>query len=145
MADVREAILARLRTLAAAVPGVVAAKRNATELSAELRPGVVVNDGDEQALKGEFTHGKPSTAPRRMALTPEVWILLGDTPEEVGTSLSGFRSALVKAILTDATLDGLTTSMEYHGLQTSNRRGLDMNGTTRLNFIFNYILKPDEL
>ena len=46
-------------------------------------------------------------APNIVEMTPEVLILLGATPERVGTALNELRAKLVKAVLTDAQLAAL--------------------------------------
>ena len=105
MTDKREAILQRLTEIAAGLPGVVTAVRNQDEISEHARPAIVVFDADEAADERAVQRGHAGAAPNIVEMTPEVMILLGALPEQVGSALNALRAPLIKAVLTDAAAD----------------------------------------
>lgn len=147
MADKREAILARLQVIAKAVRGVVSAVRNMHGLSDTQRPAIVVLDGDEAADDGD-PRNRPTNAYRIVDMTPEIYILLGAAPEDVGADINLLRARLVKAILTDTTLRELTFQDEgirYEGCVTALASGRTMEGEMAVNFTFTYVLRATDL
>ena len=148
MTDKRELILARLVALAAGVTGVANAYRNADEVTEAQRPAVVVYDADEAASSADLGRGRPSATVRRIAMTPQVFILLTGKPAGVGTALNGIRAALISAIQSDATLQaivGPNGSIAYDGFSTTLSRGRAVEAEGALSFTFNYILNPADL
>ncbi len=83
MIDTREAILVRLQEICAAVPGVNAAYRNRTQFAEDSRPCIAIMDGDE--IADERDNNLSGLSPRRMEMSPEVYLLIGSQPEDVGT------------------------------------------------------------
>lgn len=145
--DSREAILARLLVIAGDVDGVAKAYRNKDEIPETSRPAIVILDGDETADEGDPSR-RPITAPRRISMTPELYILLAGTPANVGTNINLLRAKFVQAIMTDAMLIGLTldgVGIRYEGCSTGLSRGRSMEGEMGLSFTFTYILQPDRL
>jgi hypothetical protein len=149
MADKREDILARLVEVAADVSGVVFAGRNVGNIDDEDRPAIVIMDADEAADESDPVNVPRGTSvKRRVGLTPEIYILLGDKPENIGTELNAFRAKLIKAVLTDATLQGIVGTngaIRYEGCATALSRGRSMEGEMGVSFTFSYILNPAEL
>lgn len=147
MADRREAILARLLEVCAALPGVTFSARNALTISAESRPAVVVYDADEDA-SDEDPPDRPSNAPRRVDMTPEVYVLMGERHETIGTELNAMRAALIKAVLTDATLISLVGTngrILYDSCMTSLAPGRATEANLGIGFTFRYPLVLTEL
>lgn len=147
MSDKREQILARLLVVAKGVDGVAAAFRNKDEISDKQRPAVVILDADEAADDAD-PMGRPVRAPRRIAMTPEIYILLGAKPEDLGTQINTLRAKLVKAILTDTelqTIVGSNGDIRYEGCATALARGRTMEGEMGVSFAFSYVLRPDDL
>lgn len=145
--DRREEILARLAAIAAGIDGVKTAARNKDEFSDLARPAVVLIDGDEEAHDSD-PPTRPTTAPRLVALKPEIVILLSGAPESVGSSLNALRTALIKAILTDAILIGIVhdrIGTRYIGCVINIGRGRAVEGELRLHFVFTYALRAEEL
>ncbi|MES2845638.1 MAG: hypothetical protein V4747_11465 [Pseudomonadota bacterium] len=145
--DKREAILARLLTIATAVPGITTAARNALNLSQIKLPSIVIFDGDEEAQAAPSAT-RSASAPVLVSMSPEIVIAVADTKAQVGTVLNGFRSALVKAILTDATLAGLVAAnggISYLGCSSGLARSSDMAGELGVNMTFLYVLTPSQL
>lgn len=147
MTDRREMILARLLAIAKTCPGIAAAFRNKDEISEKQRPAIVILDADEAADDGDPA-SRPSRAPRRIAMTPEIYILLGARPEELGTAINTLRARLVKAVLSDvqlARIVGSNGEVRYEGCATALARGRSMEGEMGLSFSFAYVLQPEEL
>ena len=143
--DKREEILARLLQVAASVPGVAMAVRNQDELSERSRPAIVVFDADESA---DEAADHPGRAPNLVVMTPEVLILLGASPESVGSALNALRAKLVKAVLTDPQLIALTGAngrVRYASCSTHLGHGRSMEGSMGVQFTFTYVLRPEQL
>ena len=147
MTDRREMILTRLLEIAVGVDGIVAAFRNKDEISEKQRPAIVILDADEAADDADPS-SRPSRAPRRVAMTPEIYILLGAKAEDLGTAINTLRARLVKAILIDSsllTILGSSGYARYEGCATALARGRSMEGEMGVSFSFTYVLRPEEL
>ena len=147
MTDRREMILARLLVIAKGIDGIAAAFRNRDEISEKQRPAIVILDADEAADDSDPS-GRPSRSPRRVAMTPEIYILLGSKPEDLGTAINALRARLVTAVLTDDQLISLVGSngdIRYEGCATALARGRSMEGEMGVSFSFAYVLRPQEL
>ena len=147
MTDVRELILARLTVTGATVAGVVTCLRNASSIADTQCPAVVIYDADEIADQND-TPSRPVNAPRRVGMQPEILIKVAGVPEAVGAEMNAIRAALVKAILSDATLIAMTADargIRYDGCATRLALGRSMEGEMGVSFTFNYYLKPDDL
>jgi hypothetical protein len=147
MIDRREMILARLLEIARGVDGIAAAFRNRDEIGEKQRPAIVILDADEAADDAD-PGLRPARSPRRVAMTPEIYIMLGAKPEHIGTSINTLRARLIKAILADAELSLITGSngdIRYEGCATALARGRTMEGEMGVSFSFAYVLRPDEL
>jgi hypothetical protein len=149
MTDRREQILVRLLGLAQALPGIVAAFRNKDEISDRQRPCIVILDADEAADDADPSGiSRRPNAPRRVIMTPEIYLMLGAKPEDVGTVINGFRAVFIKAVLMDselATIVGSNGDIRYEGCVTGLARGRTMEAEMGLSFTFSYVLRPDEL
>ena len=149
MTDKREVIFRRLVEIAKTVPGIVATFRNTDEISDRQRPCIVILDADEAADDGDPSGmTRRSNAPRRVGMTPELYVMLGAKPEHIGTELNIFRAAIIKAVLTDTTLTvlvGTNGDVRYEGCATALARGRMMEGEMGLSFTFAYVLRPDAL
>jgi hypothetical protein len=149
MTDKREQILARLLAVAQGLPGIVAAFRNKDEISDRQRPCIVILDADEAADDADPSGlARRPHAPRRVGMTPEIYLMLGAKPEDVGTVINGFRAIFIKAVLTDpglASIVGSNGDIRYEGCATGLARGRNMEAEMGLTFTFSYILRPDEL
>jgi hypothetical protein len=146
--DKREQILQRLLEVAASVPGVATVVRNQDEISEHRRPAIAVFDSDEAVDETAERHDHPGRAPNLVVMTPEVLILLGASPESVGTSLNAMRAKLVKAVLTDdqlIALAGTNGRVRYAGCSTHLGHGRSMEGFMGVQFNFAYVLRPEQL
>jgi hypothetical protein len=147
MSDKREQILARLLVVVSGIEGIVTAYRNKDEIDETERPSVVILDADEEAAEND-PNKRPATTPRRVVMTPHIYILLNDSPENIGTHVNLFRARLIKAVLEDAELIALTHDGEgvrYEASTTALARGRSMEAECGVTFSFRYILKPSEL
>ena len=147
MTDRREMILSRLLEIARGIDGIAAAFRNKDEISEKQRPAIVILDADEAADDADPSQ-RPSRSPRRVAMTPEVYIMLGARPEDIGTAINSLRARLVKAVLGDSALLSILGSngeARYEGCATALARGRTMEGEMGVSFSFTYVLRPDEL
>jgi len=147
MTDRRELILMRLLEIARGIEGVTSAFRNRDEISEKQRPAIVILDADEAADDADPV-SRSSRAPRRVAMTPEIYILLGAKPEDLGNAINILRARFVKAVLTDAQLGstvGTNGDVRYEGCATALARGRSMEGEMGVSFSFTYVLRPEEL
>ena len=148
MPDTREDILVRLLTVASGVMGIATAERNAQVAEEWDFPAAIVLDADEQADERASGRGRPANAPNLVAMTPEVYLILAEDAENVGTALNRLRARLIKAVLGDAALLALTADgrgIRYEAAATGLGRGRSMIGEMGVSFTFTYLLKPAEL
>jgi hypothetical protein len=146
--DKREAILVRLVEIAGELAGIKTAVRNQDEISERVRPVIVVFDADETADERPTEQGHGGRAPNIIEMSPEALILLGGTPESIGTALNEMRAKFVKAVLTDAQLAAITGTngrVRYVGCSTHLGHGRSMEGSMGVHFAFAYVLRPDQL
>jgi hypothetical protein len=147
MTDRRDMILSRLLEIAVGVDGIVAAFRNKDEISEKQRPAIVILDADEAADDAD-PGSRPARSPRRVAMTPEIYILLGAKPEELGSVINALRARFVKSVLRDSQLGsivGTNGDIRYEGCATALARGRSMEGEMGVSFSFTYVLRPEEL
>lgn len=144
--DKREVILAAIGTVAATVFPAANVFRNTLQIPEGARPACVVLDADESAIEGE-PEGRPSRGPVIVAMTPEIHILLGDTSEDVGTALNGYRRQLVKALATDASLVAACHHgfIRFQSFATGLSSGRNMESQGLLAMEFRYMLRPEKL
>ena len=145
MADTREAILARLFEVVAAIPGIRFAYRNNTDLTDDQMPAALVLDGEEEASNAEdMAH--PPNSPTTVLMKPEIEIV--EQSDNIGSDLTTFRSELMKLVLYDAALKQLTGSngaIRYAGCETTFGWQQQQYGVLQMRFTFKYSLKPDDL
>ena len=144
MTDKRESILARLVTVCEGVTGIRSARRNSTDISEQHAPYIVVYDGDETADDGD-PQGRPRGSVRLVRMTPEIYLVTTGASDGLGTTINGFRASIINAILTDATLAGLTVNgqgIRYDGCSTGLSKGTKPIGQVGLSFSFTYTIGP---
>ena len=147
MTDSRELILVRLLEIAKGIEGIAGAFRNRDELSEKQRPAIVILDADEAADDAD-PGSRPARSPRRVEMTPEIYILLGAKPEELGSVINLLRARFVKSVLGDSQLGsivGTNGDIRYEGCATALARGRSMEGEMGVFFSFTYVLRPEEL
>lgn len=146
MADPREDILARLQTVLAGVSGMTGCERNPVNLSDGDYPHAVLFDGDEAPRGDTPENQKPAKAAAPiMVMRPEIWIRDSKASAEIGTTMNAHRAAVIKAVLTDATLAALTyngTGVHYEGAATGFTKDRKTLGEVAVNFSLEYLLKP---
>lgn len=146
MADIREQILARLVTVCA-VTGIVAVARNRLDVPLTQRPAVLINGGGEEVLTR--SPGARFGQVQMMDLTPQITVLVrADTGDEAGSLLSLFRSRVVNAVLSDATLRTLVTTnggIRYEGCSEPDPLPESKEPRIELQVVFTYPLKLSDL
>jgi hypothetical protein len=145
MSDIREDILARLAAVIATVPNMRSVHRNNTDITDDQMPAALLLDGDEDVVAGNISN-RPNNRPLMVEMTPEIQIV--EQSATIGSDLTAFRAALMKLVLTDATLNTLTSSngdVNYLGCETSLGWAEKQYGALQMKFMFKYPLKPDEL
>jgi hypothetical protein len=143
--DRRESILARLVEIAATVPGVVTAVRNQDEVSEGKRPAVIILDADEQVADPPGRSNHAGNAGTLVTMTPEIYLMLGASPDDVGSSINEFRAAFLGVVLGDTGLAGIVGSngsVAYQGCGTGFGRGRNMEATMAVSIAFTYPLFP---
>ena len=146
MTDVREDILARLVLVAGTIPNIRSTERNNIAINEEDMPAAIVFDGDEETNAGTDTSTRPANLPYSVRMTPAIEI--SAMSNAVGSDLSVLRRDLIKLVLYDSQLNAIVKSngaIRYLGCQTDLQWMRTLNGVLRVQFLFNYKLKPDEL
>ena len=147
--DRRELILARLEAIAAGLTGVMLAKRGLRFRDDTQLPAIAIADGDETASE-EDERRRPNGAPRYVTMQPrlEIWAR-EEGGDYVGTVLNRLRAELVRAVVADAALLGLTLlgegSTRYDGCTTESEQGRSTIGSMTIGLAVTYVLRPDEL
>lgn len=147
MSDRREAILVQLLAVLATTIG--AAERNNQALSETRRPIGLLYDSDEEADEND-PRDRPANSPRRVMMTPEIYVLLGAKTKDIGTVVNDMRARVIKAIVTDAMLAGLCSvgrggSISYDGMATTLAQGRQRDANMSIGFSFRYVLNPADL
>lgn len=145
--DQREAILARLAALCAAVPGISAVVRNSLDVAGLTRPAVVIHDGIE-GLRDQ-PQGVRHSEVQRMELSPglTVYVRAGGSAD-AGVLLSRYRSAIVAAVLADAALDaaiGTNGSVQYQGCLVAPPDAEAKEHRVDISLVFTYVFKLVDL
>jgi hypothetical protein len=135
--------MARLLTIAAAVPGVAYTARNDLGVDDVALPAIVVLDGDEQIPDmGARLAGKIKAA-RLVTMSAEVHILQDGEPATLGSELNALRVAVIRAILDDATLAsivGANGAIDPVGCSVGFAQGTRLQGELALVVRFTYPL-----
>lgn len=147
MDDKRELILARLLVVLETAVG--AAERNKSTVSETQRPIGLLFDSDEEAEDSD-PKDRPPTSPRRVLMTPEIYVLMGAKTADIGATMNAMRATVIKAILTDAGLSsvvGVRTGgyISYDGCMTTLAQGRQRDANMSIGFTFRYILQPADL
>ncbi len=148
MPDTREEILARLVEVVTSVPGAVQVLRNQLGLSETARPAIIILDADEAAEEEDLPGSRSADAPQRIAMTPELFVLVSHRAAGLGAELNTLRRRILRRVLTDgplAALVGPNGSIRYAGCGTALALGRSMEGEMSLSFTFRYVLKPSKL
>lgn len=147
--DRRESILARLLEIASDIEGIKRAWRHKGRLTEDARPAIVILDADETAEEeGNVSSSRPSDLSRRVVMTPEIYIMLGSSLEDVGTDINAMRAKFLKAVMLDAELReivGTNGHFKYEGCATGLGEGRTMEGEMGVSISFTYVLKYAEL
>lgn len=145
--DRRELVLARLLVVSEGVEGVVTAQRNKRLLVDAKRPAIVFFDADEDAMEEDGGGAKPGNAPNLVTMTPEIFLMLGTVPENVGSEINAFRLLFLKAVLFDAdlkTIMGSNGRIKYNGCATGLSQGRNMEAEMGVMISFTYPFMPSE-
>ena len=156
MYDRREAILAQLEVILGSLPADVApfaaVYRNRGELKETLRPAVVLLDGTETTVKDFPSNRGGRMAPHLIELRPQVFAVMKkrelDKVSEYGPELSSYRMAILRALFSDGTLNGLIGTngrIAYRGALTDMQTGSTLQGELQLNLAITYLLQPGDL
>lgn len=109
--DRRELILARLHAVLQGLEDFSPRNvyRNKAEVSDRSEPMILMFDGDEEEADETASQrgNRAGASAYVMSMAPELYILLGSTPENVGTELNALRAKVLKAVLTDGQLKTL--------------------------------------
>lgn len=145
--DKREEILARLKIVGQTVVAPDCVFRNQVDIPPDKRPALVILDADETADESAYDRGRPPHGPVKMVMQPEIFLLLEASAERVGGTLNIFRRKLLRMILHDASLIALCNEgdIRYLGMQTGLGVGRSMEGESRFDIEFRYILRPTKL
>lgn len=151
MPDIREETLVRLLAIAEGTTGIARASRNDQSVgeASDDRPAIQIFDGDEITDESDPVLKRPLGQPRRVRMSPEIWIMAGSLPENIGTSLNTLRARFLRALLTDsalqAVLDQGQGTIIYDGCATTVTRGRTSEGELKVLVSFAYILTPGAL
>jgi hypothetical protein len=146
LADVREAILARLMEVVATVPNIRNVFRNNTDITDDQMPAALVRDGDEDVVSGNERSSRMPGGPLVVEMAPDIQIV--EQSDAIGSDLTTFRAELIKLVLFDTTLNEYTGSngkISYLGCVTSFGWMEKQYGALQLRFQFKYPLIPNDL
>ena len=149
MADVREAILARILAIVSAIDGVQTAERNRIAFDDTQLPAVGVLEGDEEVAPNSLGRAaRASGRPYIVTATPQVFVRVGGPSEDIGTDLNTLRAAIIRALLDDAQLNDLAADdggIQYAGMQSTLHAARSMVAATAMVFVIKYLIYPDRL
>lgn len=142
--DVRELILDRLTTVVAGLSGFDQVMRNATEVSDTGTYGIIL-DGSEEEYESDPVRN--ALAPRRVLLKPNVVISAVGESGNIGAVVNTQRGLVIKAVLTDPTLQGycIDKNIRFLGSETVAERGRATVLSMNIEFGFTYLLKLADL
>ena len=151
MVDVREDILARLLEIVATIPNIRTVLRNNIDIGERPLPAAIVLDGDEETNDASDVSAHPSTKPIAVQMMPQ--IVIAQQSDEVGSDLTTLRRELIKRVLFDTELNEQIVktgrqgngAIRYLGCQTDLGVGRSMQGGLLAQFMFKYMLKPQDL
>jgi hypothetical protein len=149
--DVREQILARLVVIVDGLADFKEVYRNYVDLNENDLPAAAVLDGDEETDDANDRTQRPANKPTLATMTPE--IIIFKIAPQVGPDISVLRRQLVKAVLYDTALNQQIVktgrygngAIRYLGCQTDLGWERSMFGALKVNLLFKYALKPDDL
>jgi hypothetical protein len=123
--------------------------RNRGALPTDVRPAIILLDGDEENAGSNSTNGRSMLMrPSLMTMRPELYVVLDERRlknDTVGESLNNYRMLIARAIATDeqmATLLGSNGKVVYNGCATDLKSGSALTGQMRLDFAFTYLFVP---
>lgn len=146
MADIREALLARLVAVCVGVDGVKSVARNRLDVAALERPAVVVYDGVETLRDQPL--GMRFSELSRVELSPAITVIVRAGSTDPGPLLSLYRSRVVVAVLSDATLRssvGTNGSIRYEGCVVTPPDAEAKEHRLELSLTFTYAFRLDDL
>jgi hypothetical protein len=151
MVDVRESVLQRLVEIVNGVADFKSVYRNYVDLVESDLPAAAVLDGDEETNDAVDASMRPPNRPTLATMTPEI-IVFKISPQ-VGPDISVLRRQLVRAVLHDTELNEQLVKtgrhgngvIRYLGCQTDLGWERSMFGALKINLLFKYTLRPDEL
>jgi len=151
MSDPREDIISRLVDVIAETLGFSNVSRNqlyGDDAEENPSPQVSVLEGDETRAGEQTASRTPALAGGIIHMQPQVLLSNFDTSSNVGTGLGVSRTAIIKAVATDAQLNALTyrnTGGRYMGMESDLAMARDALGRMALKFEFTYALNPTQI
>jgi hypothetical protein len=148
MTSTREQVLVRLAALCH-VDGVSRVTRNDEVVGEETgdRPLVQIWDGNEEGNTADPVVRRKLGQPRRIVMTPHIYIMVGENVTTVGTTLNGLVERIQNAVEMDETLDQILGSasghIEYSGLgDPTFPQGRVTEGEQLIRYNFHYVRRP---
>lgn len=147
----REDILQRLIEIAETIPGIKTVVWDVISVNDDQLPAIAVLEGDEEANEDDRIN-RPTNAPRRVVMMPHIIIVagrnIGSPPLDIGPALNNFYRLLLKAIMTDSTLAGLTLDgrgVRLVGMESDLAHGRMFQGQMAVKIALTYGLVPNNL
>jgi len=109
-----------------------------------MLPGIAVLEGDEEANDDDKII-RTTLIPRRVYMSPQLVIAIGDDSEAIGTRLNALKWSLQLAVLSDEELLAMTINslgVKYMGMTSALALGRQMQGQMALNFRISYWMNP---
>jgi hypothetical protein len=150
MVDQREAILSRLLAVVTGANGIASAVRNSLDVTKLARPAIVILDGHEQLVDTPMpARGQVTSGVQRMELAPQIAVhIRANNAVDAGALLSLYRTRIVAAVLSDATLAGyLGTNgrVRYEGATVAPPAPEGNEHRIDLMLVFTYVLRLEDL
>lgn len=153
-ADKREQILSRLAELMTeSYIGAKTVARNRGLLSEDVKPAIAIMDGDERVRlsgdgQGRGNNGRQAMLPQLVTMQPEIFTIPEvKKPKNIGLGeeVNDLRITLIRVIAQDPVLldiIGANGSIAYMGMVSDLKSGMNLDGQTRLDIAFTYVLDP---
>lgn len=146
--DKHEELLARVFEILQTIPNTNTAVRNRGLLDNEMRPGLVLLDGDAFSKVNGAGRGRVRMSPQMMEARPQVFVVM-DTrlPQNanLGQDMNAIAFAIIQAIAQDQPLldiIGSNGDVTLIRAETDLKSGSAVRGQTRLDFTIVYWLDP---
>jgi hypothetical protein len=148
MPSKRELILARVEELLGTIDGPKTVLRNRGLADNDMRPALILLDGDEFSRTTGDKRGRVAMSPQIMELRPQVFIVMDvrwPQNADLGPDINALKWAIEQALANDQNLIdlvGTNGNILLLRAETDLKSGSAVRGQLRLDFTLTYVLDP---